>query len=250
MYRVRLVKLAPNLRLAEAVECLRLIIDSTTDDWKISYWDRHIRSILSAALQGEDLPLAANARDLVNRLAARRNPQFEDLLPARAVKYFAYGSNMLTKLLRDRAPSARFSAVTRLSKHVLRFHKISEDKAGSRSGKCNAYFTGNEEDVVIGVVFDIDRNEKPSLAAAEVGYAEEPLKLTSRGKDSSGFMFTVADGSLLDDTLQPYDWYKALVLAGAREHNLPTEYVSALENIATVQDPDTARAKRNPRFLS
>jgi hypothetical protein len=106
MYRAQLVKLAPNSRLAEAVECLRLIIDSTTDDWKISYWDRHIRSILSAALQGEDLPLAANARDLVNRLAARRNPQFEDLLPARAVKYFAYGSNMLTERLRDRAPSA------------------------------------------------------------------------------------------------------------------------------------------------
>jgi hypothetical protein len=102
-----LARIAP-LNLAEAIECLHLIIDSTTDDWKISYWDRHIRSMLSAALQGEDIPLAENARDLVNRLAARRNPQFEDLLPARAVKYFAYGSNMLTKRLRHRAPSARF----------------------------------------------------------------------------------------------------------------------------------------------
>src|SRR5436189_283231 len=66
-------------------------------------------------------------------------------------------SNMLTKRLRERAPSALLSTVTPLSKHVLRFHKLSEGKAGSRSGKCNAYFTGNEQDVVYGVVFDIDR---------------------------------------------------------------------------------------------
>src|SRR5437016_5063409 len=43
-------------------------------------------------------------------------------------------SNMLTKRLRERAPSARLSTVTPLSKHVLRFHKLSEGKAGSRSG--------------------------------------------------------------------------------------------------------------------
>src|SRR5207248_632051 len=149
-----------SVNLTSAVECLRLIIDSTTEDWKISYWDGRIRSILSAALQGDDLELSKSAEELVNRLAARGNTQFGGMLPARAVKYFAYGSNMLTKRLRERVPSARFSAVTPLSKHVLRFHKLSEGKAGSQSGKCNAYFTGNEQDVVYGVVFDIDRNEK------------------------------------------------------------------------------------------
>ncbi|MEK6282532.1 MAG: gamma-glutamylcyclotransferase family protein [Acidobacteriota bacterium] len=239
-----------SVNLTSAVECLRLIIDSTTEDWKISYWDGRIRSILSAALQGDDLELSDSAEELVNRLAARGNTQFGSLLPARAVKYFAYGSNMLTKRLRERVPSARFSAVTPLSKHVLRFHKLSKDKLGSRSGKCNAYFTGNEEDVVYGVVFDIDRNEKAKLAEVEAGYVEETLTLLSGGKTTgSAFMFTVTDAALLDDSLHPYDWYKALVLAGAREHNLPAEYIREIEGVESIEDPNNKRDKNRRLVL-
>jgi len=240
-----------SVNLTYAVECLRLIIDSTTEDWKISYWDGRIRSILSAALQGDDLALSESAEELVNRLAARGNTQFGNMLPARAVKYFAYGSNMLTKRLRERAPSARFSGVTPLSKHVLRFHKLSEGKAGSRSGKCNAYFTGNEQDVVYGVVFDIDRNEKVKLAEAEIGYVEEILTLSSRDGKAIGnaFMFTVTDDALLDDSLRPYKWYKALVLAGAREHNFPAEYIRQIEGVEAMEDPNQERDKNNRHLL-
>jgi AIG2 family protein len=244
-----LAKLAP-ANLTTAVDCLRLVIDSIRDHWKISYWDGHIRSILSAALQGDDFDVAENAKDLVNRLAARGNRQFETLLPARAVKYFAYGSNMLTKRLRQRTPSARFSAVTKLTQHVLRFHKRSEDKTGHKSGKCNAYFTGDEKDYVYGVVFDIDRNEKDKLVEVEGGYVEEKLTLTSRdGKSEAAFMFNVADRACLDDELRPYDWYKALVLAGAKEHNFPEEYLREIDKVATIRDPNKDRNNRNRRFL-
>jgi hypothetical protein len=142
--------------------------------------------------------------------------------------------------------------VTPLSKYALRFHKVSDDKTGNRSGKCNAYFTGNEQDVVYGVVFDIDRNEKVNLAAAEVGYVEQALTLLSREGKALGdaFMFNVNDSVYLDDSLCPYDWYKTMVVAGAREHNLPQEYVLAIEKVTAIKDPDTAREKRNRRLIS
>ena len=246
---VEILPQVASLNERAAVDCLRLILESTTEDWKISYWESHIRAILSGALQGDNAELANVAEDLVNRLAARGNRQFEDLLPARALKYFAYGSNLLTRRLRQRVPSARFSAVTTMSKHVLRFHKLSIDKKGNRSGKCNVRFTGRDEDVVYGVVFNIDRNEKQKLDEAEDGYSTEVLTLTSRSGAVPGFMYCVVDHSLLDDSLQPYDWYKDLVVAGAREHNLPAEYIQQLENVESVKDPDKDRDLRKRRLL-
>lgn len=59
----------------------------------------------------------------------------------------------------------------------------------------------------------------------------------------------MTDATLLDDSLRPYDWYKALVLAGAREQKLPPEYVVGIENVGAIKDPDTARDKRHRRFL-
>ena len=38
--------------------------------------------------------------------------------------------------------------------------------------------------------------------------------------------------STSDPSLTPYDWYKAFVLAGAREHGLPQDYVAALDAVA------------------
>ena len=45
-----------------------------------------------------------------------------------------------------------------------------------------------------------------------------------------------------DPSLRPYHWYKALVIAGAREHGLPVGYRSRLELVVTVSDLKPARA--------
>jgi len=37
----------------------------------------------------------------------------------------------------------------------------------------------------------------------------------------------IADASFIDDSLQPYSWYKNFVLAGAEEDRLPAEYVES-----------------------
>jgi hypothetical protein len=54
----------------------------------------------------------------------------------------------------------------------------------------------------------------------------------------------------IDPGIRPYDWYRDLVIAGAREHGLPEEYVRILEKVATVMDSDADRAAKNHRLLT
>src|SRR6202521_4452027 len=134
---------------------------------------------------------------------------------------FAYGSNMCTGRLRQRVPSAAPVRVARLLSHSLRFHKRS-DKDGS--GKADAYFTGEPEDLVWGVVFDIDPAEKPRLDAHEGlghGYVERLVTVIDlAGGMHPAFTYT-AEAGHIDRTLRPYSWYRRFVVEGARQHDLP-----------------------------
>jgi len=63
-------------------------------------------------------------------------------------------------------------------------------------------------------------------------------------------MYNVVDDALLDDSLRPYDWYKALVLAGAREHKLPEEYIQQIENVHVVQDSDGIATRKAVAYFN
>jgi hypothetical protein len=48
----------------------------------------------------------------------------------------------------------------------------------------------------------------------------------------------------IDDRLRPYGWYKDFVLAGAREHGLPPEYITEyIQSVEATEDPNSARDK-------
>ena len=151
---------------------------------------------------------------------------------AASYRYFAYGSNLSTARLRERAPSARPLGVGRLPRHALRWHKRGRDG----SGKCDAAFTGCPADEVWGVLFTIDCAEKPRLDAAEglgIGYVEKVVQvLTTTGRmDARTYQ---AKPDQVDAALRPFEWYWRHVLHGAREHGLPAAYVAAIERIGTV----------------
>jgi hypothetical protein len=155
------------------------------------------------------------------------------------IRYFAYGSNMLTARLRERAPSATAIEIGRLEGYVLRWDKRSWRDG---SGKCDAEFTGQRSDVVWGVVFELDPEEKPALDKAEglgAGYMEKAVSVLTEAGPLSAVTYLATDK---DASLRPYHWYKSLVIAGAREHGLPPSYRSRLELVITVSDPDPARA--------
>lgn len=153
--------------------------------------------------------------------------------------YFAYGSNMSLQRLRQRVPSARKVAVATLGLHELKFHK-----KGSRdgSGKCDIALTGLPTDQVFGVVYEMDGGEKSALDAAEGlhrGYETKEVDLlTLDGRMLQAFTYYGTD---LDDSLRPFQWYKAHVLQGALENGLPESYTAKIRAVETIDDPDHQR---------
>ncbi len=144
-------------------------------------------------------------------------------------RYFAYGSNLSTQRLRERAPSARAIGRARLPRHRLRWHKLGRDG----SGKCFVECTGVAADDVWGVLFELDWRDKPKLDAAEglgIGYFEREVRLAMDGGERLALTY-YAKPDKIDPALRPRQWYKNHVLRGAREHGLPASYIAALERV-------------------
>lgn len=143
------------------------------------------------------------------------------------------------------APSAVAVGTGFVECRRLTFHKPSKDG----SGKCDAQATENEGDRVHGVVFKININDKPSLDRAEGlghGYEEETLQVVMNDSTISAIAYIATKR---DRALSPYRWYKALTVAGAVEHGLPTSYVEWLRAIESVEDLDPIRRAENEAML-
>ncbi|GAB4337471.1 MAG: hypothetical protein Kow0089_08730 [Desulfobulbaceae bacterium] len=154
--------------------------------------------------------------------------------------YFAYGSNLSTPRLRARVPSAEKIAVCGLERHCLVFHKVGRDG----SAKCDAFFTGREEDVVHGVLYRINPEEKPRLDRAEglgKGYLTKKVRLAEGSTFHTGFLYYA---TLIDPGLKPFHWYREHVLFGAREHGLPEASIRTIEAVDVITDPDRERTAR------
>ena len=179
-------------------------------------------------------------------------PQAQDQRTSRCVKYFAYGSNLLTRRLTDpsRAPSAIALGTASAPGFVMRFHKIGTDG----SGKCTLIATGDHADVVYGVLYQfadsdlagLDREEGVHLG----GYARCSIRLRFPSGGATEAMTYVAGDRYVDATCVPFDWYRDLCVAGAMEHGLPPRYVQELARTPAVPDPDGARSAQAHQLLA
>lgn len=167
------------------------------------------------------------------------------------MKYFAYGSNLLTRRLTDpaRAPSAVALGVAWAPGFVMRFHKIGTDG----SGKCTLISTGHDADVVPGVLYEFADSDLPGLDREEGvhlgGYARHSVRLRLPDGVTAAAMTYIAGDRFIDPASVPFDWYRDLVVAGATEHGLPPAWVYELARTPAVADPDAARAAHARRLL-
>lgn len=160
--------------------------------------------------------------------------------------YFAYGSNMLSQRPRKRTPSAVAIGVGYVPNRRLTFNKVSSDG----SGKCDIALTASLTDRVYGVFFEISSTKKPILNRVEgvgKGYREEQIQVFALNGETYKAETYVATET--ESALRPYHWYKALVIAGAEEHKLPTEYVEWLRTFDSQSDWDEKRNVDNESLL-
>ena len=133
--------------------------------------------------------------------------------------YFAYGSNLHPEWLKRRTPSAQVMGRARLPAHHLCFHKRGRDG----SAKCDAWYTGDPNDGVHGVLYGLKRGEREALDRAEDlgrGYAIHPVRVETAGITVAVFTYRALPTAIGPD-LPPFDWYLAYVVLGARWHVLP-----------------------------
>ena len=159
--------------------------------------------------------------------------------------YFAYGSNMLLERLRRRVPSARRIGTAALVGHRLAWRKRGRDG----SAKCDIAETTESGALVWGILYEIDPAEKPALDKAESfghGYDRKDVTVRCNGGDIEAYTYVALD---IDESLAPYDWYKAFVLAGAKRNGLPQDHIRRIESVVSVVDPNRNRQKDNEEIL-
>ena len=173
----------------------------------------------------------------------RQAPERHSQGPSAAgfARYFAYGSNMHPRRLGARLSSARPIGARALAGYALRFHKAGKDG----SAKCDAEPTGNAEDRVWGVLYEIDAAQEAVLDRVEglgIGYRKAQVRLASAaGEGCDAFIYRALR---IDAALRPFAWYKRHVVEGARAAGLPTAYVAAIERLPALPDPCAERARR------
>ena len=149
------------------------------------------------------------------------------------ILYFAYGSNMKSERLKQRAPSATPKGTAYLPKKRLVFNKISTDG----SGKAN--IVDDPKSRVWGVIFEVKKQEMDRLDKNETGY--QRMNVNVKMDKSVNAVTYVSLG--LDQDILPFDTYKTLVVDGAKEFELPLEYIVEIENTPCKPVPKQGKSR-------
>ena len=155
--------------------------------------------------------------------------------------YFAYGSNMLTTRLKARCAGAIPIGRAVAEVTAIEFSKRSTDGSGKATLRPKV---GGR---TAGVLFEIPIAELGQLDCHEgvaSGY-ERRDAFSVRLVDDDAMVQAVAYlATSPDNSLKPYDWYLALVIAGACEHRLGDDYLSELRRVAYMLDPNDSHKTR------
>lgn len=144
---------------------------------------------------------------------------------------------MSQKRLLHRIRATRIG-VAELRGHKLCFHKTSKLDG---SAKCDVFRTDNSDDFVLGVLYEIETSQKSILDTIEglgFGYKIKTVSVMISDKSFEAFTYYATS---IDPALKPYRWYKKHVLEGAKENNMPSSYIKAIESVEALSDKDAAR---------
>ncbi len=151
------------------------------------------------------------------------------------LRYLAYGSNLWPARLEARVGAVAVRGSARLPDHELSFTKRGTDG----SGKCTLASCPGA--VAWVVVYELPAAARAILDRIEGvghGYSVRWIDLPAYGRC---FVY-LAEPAWVDAGLVPFDWYHALVMAGARHHGFPPAYLSRIGTTVAIRDADRVRA--------
>lgn len=93
------------------------------------------------------------------------------------------------------------------------------------------------------MIFEIDTGEREPLDEAEPGYRREDnfeVTVTDTGARKTVTTYIVLE-EFRNPELKPFDWYLALVVAGAMEHRFPAPAIADYRSMAVGVDEDRKR---------
>jgi gamma-glutamylcyclotransferase len=155
-----------------------------------------------------------------------------------SVLLFAYGPNLHPAWLRRRVPAAALVGPAELPGHRMAFRKRGRDG----SGKSDACPSTDPGDRLPGVLYRLLGGDLQSLGAAGAGYRLVEVEVDGPDGTVAALTWRAEDADVAEG-LVPWDWYLALIRAGAELHDLPGRYRAWLASVPVARDPDAARAE-------
>ncbi len=155
--------------------------------------------------------------------------------------YFAYGSNMLTERLKDsdRCPGATTVGRAFADDWGIEFSKLSQDESGKATLRQEV---GRR---TAGVLYEIPGTQRCVLDSAEGdGYKRCDAFPVHRSDSDEIVQAVTYLAKSPQPNLKPYDWYLALVIAGARQHRLGDDYLAELRCVPYLTDFNDSRKTR------
>ncbi len=146
---------------------------------------------------------------------------------------------MLTARLRARCPSAKIVGPASAQNHSLAFSKRGKDFSGkatlvAQDGLCQP-----------GILFEVALSDLPSLDHAEgVGYERIDTFTAQISASSESLSCRTYVARTQEPGLLPFDWYLALIIAGAKEHQLQEDLIQSFRKQPYQRDPEPARPGR------
>ncbi len=151
--------------------------------------------------------------------------------------YAAYGSNLAPLRLQRRIAAAKFVGTAHIANRALRFHKRGQDG----SGKCSIVTADDGLHVAIYAMSGTAKARLDRIEGVGRGYEVAALSVDGYGQC---FTYLAAD-THVDERLEPFAWYRELVLSGAEYHGFPALYRKTIEAVRVREDPDAGRHRRH-----
>jgi cation transport regulator ChaC len=136
--------------------------------------------------------------------------------------YFAYGSNMSKEQMTQRVGAVDARGRAQLRDFAFVLNKRGDDG----SGKANIEQRPGE--TVWGVLYRLTSSQLRRLDSKEKGYRRQTLEVECQDGSESAVTY-IAETSRAG--LLPTNEYRGLILNGACEHGLPSDYLAQLERV-------------------